>query len=549
MKKQILIAILTAGIALALVFTLNSCSEDKDKGSSPSPDDYIEKEESMYDNPDEIIFRAADISKDNGRNAEGDENPKTYNGFVGKGYNVLGSSYWNSREVKTVYIVDPDSLAANGLISVGPYPRTDKKEVFTQSLSEYIRQWNSFGGIGEEGVFSASLEADFGKSEGFKKEHIFGKSMAYIEKERHYINEWSYPILRKYARKRFWDEYLMNNNVSPDDLFKEYGTHMIKDMYMGGRFEMTFLVDNSPAEFSFNDIISIAKDLAPAVAKLAAKVEINAANDNADKIKQMLRENGNSRVRTFGGTVSSAGLDVESAKSSYASWSASIDTKDRLELVSAPGIIPIWELIDVSTNNPNYAANYARRKKIEDRYKELLASQGSKIAKAQSDKPSKLYVKNIYMGSDERVFNYAEAVINSKAKDAVILWDDLNAGNTGHVVLIGYTTTTNPNDAVTDIKGQIVCCQSAYGDPYVKLDTDCNKGANWACAKDIWLHQSKLTPAQGGKQPITNLYVQNKYKPSAPSGSHWTKVPTNLNTTTLACDWPEVYLWVERNPN
>jgi len=534
MKKQILVAILAAGIALALVFTL-SCSEDK--SSDPPPEKEI-----GYDNINEIVI-GSDDKREDGRYATEVYQQVTgkYTAYLGKGYDVLNSPYWNGKEVKTDPIIDQDSLVANGIIWVGNESNDRTKSVFSQFLSEYMEGWSNESGEGNAGKFSASLKEDFDKDKGFTKEDVFGKSIGYIEKEYHYMREVEVGDLQKYLRKTFRDNYLMNDNVKPEALFQKYGTHVITKLFMGGRYQVTFLLDNSNNAISFDGINSLINT----GVNIANKI-LTAVSGNEDPTMALLRQKV-TKVQTSGGESVNT-LTLDSARANYGKWSQSIQNRVDLTLVNAPGILPIWWLIDTAGTDPN-RANLIRFKKIEHVYDSLLTANGSKILAAQNGQ-SKRYVKDVYMGVGKTI-EEAKADLTRKAIGITRVSGHLNRGAmdfNANYVYLGYTTTTNPNEAVTDIKTTVYCCNADKGKPWTYVGNS-NSGQPGGYFYDVKLWQTKTPLAQGGSLPLTNLYVQNPDFPAGPSNPkyYWPKVGTNLNYHTFAVNVSDIYLWIERN--
>jgi hypothetical protein len=493
MKKQILIAILTAGFALALVFTL-SCSEDKS-------DEPARKSEPDPVNIDIDNFRIGEKADESGRYATG-TSVKQYADFLGKGYDVIHSPYWTSDFVSKNYIIDPALLCQKGKILVdnnNEY-KTETVDIFEETTSEYMRSFDTKLGLNVGfGSFKAGFETDFGKSSGFKKEHIFGKNIATLTKERHYLNEIGIPELREMVREYFRDA-LMNNNI--DKLFEEYGTHVMLDVLKGGRFEINYLIDNTSNE-NTNTIKLKVEAGYKAISATASNEEVNKATDIFKKAT--------TKIMTYGGMAGDF-LTLENARKNYGEWAKSINREDKLALVGVRtkdnGLIPIWWLIDTTKTNPNYQANKNRFNAIEKRYNELLKTMATQIENAQSKQPSPKYVKMVYMGVGKNA-QEANAALYAYDKDIVIVDANLNEGKWSWpppaYIHLGYTTTSDPDGAITDIEGnwRWTASEPVVPSGYTWFGINTNKGR-----PNIFTNVFLLYSTQKNKRPIKALHVQ-----------------------------------------
>jgi MAC/Perforin domain len=122
-----------------------------------------------------------------------------------------------------------------------------------------------------------------------------------------------------------------------DKLFKEYGTHLIKNIIVGGRAEY-FCYSSDTTSISATDFRAAAK---LGYKQAGGSVEGSAAVDASQSAKLNLLQ-GRKTIDTIGGTATSA-MGLTGGK--WVEWATSCDAKPAfLGFAEQDGLIPIWDL-------------------------------------------------------------------------------------------------------------------------------------------------------------------------------------------------------------
>ncbi len=495
---------------------------------------------------------------------------KDYSGFIGCGYDVINSPYYQSDEVKACAL-DTDKMVEDGLIyeDVNAQRTTEFSTEAGQDIYSYMSNLAVTAGVETSSLFGGSLKVDFGLDTSSKvnEQKSFAKGSAILTKVKQNV------LMGKITDREFREKYLLkgfkeallDNSITPAELFDIYGTHIMLSVSLGGRLDMSYVYDNIKHES--------AKEIKTSVEASWGAVSAKTSTNFSENTSHFF-ENSTLKVKSYGGKVDIDMSGFDSAKANYKEWSTSIESTEYLTLIKAGNLksksemYPVWLLIDTSVpSNASQkekdaaAERKIRQDAIEDEYKTLLEKAGSNLEKYQ-DKVT--YIKDIYFGSHSGA-SQAKSDLFSKSSDEIYIIEldlNMNTRKRGDYTYLGYTTTTEPDEAIRDlvfhfhrdppetiklIKSKDIYTKDDTGVPYtLRSQYDLNKGAG---GDDIFLFYSKDKEAG---DPIRTLSVEiiGVTKSTERIGSGWTRVKDwnephkyDLNKNAGGKD---IYLWFQR---
>lgn len=471
-----------------------------------------------------------------------------YDGFLGFGYNVIESPYYRSEDVKQC-VLDIDKMAADGLVyeDLNNQTATSFSVDSGEDLHSYMRSMATSAGMSTDSLFGGSLKVDFGLDTSSKVDESksFAKGSATLTRSKQYVmmSKVTYGTLRsKYVYETFRDNYLLNEKYSPADLFREFGTHIMLTVYLGGRLDMCYVYNNTQKES--------AMDITSKVEASFSFVEGQTSTDIKEKANSLVK-NSTFKLKTYGGRVDVNMTTLENAKEHYEDWAKSIQDAQYQVLIKAGRLdstaemFPIWMLIDPESSE----ANRRRYNAILEEFNKQLEQAAKNLDNIQTVK-KEVYIKNIYIGSKEgKNGDLAISDLLSKTtEELTIIRKDLNYGAGGDYIYLGYTTTTNPNEAIRDlvlVYGKDPADPIIYKDTtFNKINNDLNRGAR---GDYIYLYFSK-NPKLG--DPIKALFVEINGDSSGKNGTGWSRVTDYKDSSK--CDLNRnaggayIYLWMQR---
>jgi len=456
-----------------------------------------------------------------------------YQGYLGWSYNVLQGQYFKSSGIKSK-VLNTNKLVAEGKIYEDDATAGEARPIVGSDITSYSEALKTHIGAETKGLFSGSLEADFGSSTKWTATKSFGKISVELRKKTHYINALNVDNIRKdYLDADFKNNILLNNSITPVTLLSQYGTHVMIKVTDGGRIDMGYLIDNTSKESETS--ISTKLKASYGTVKGDASVDYNTT-------RSWVTSKTEEYVHTEGGSLATNMTSFENAKNNYSSWAASINAGTQLALIDGGKVsemIPIWDLVDPATHNE-------RRNAIKAEYDKQKDANEASIATLQQTELI-YYVKNLYLGNGSS-WDKAEASLKSETSEALnIIWRDLNNNSGGDYILLGYTRTTSPDSAITGTfiwDRQVIGSYPGNstvqnGNTFYKVrDLDLNKGAS---GDDLWLFQTK--GKANGLTPIINLFIAINHKTGDMKGTGWSQEGWDMNKKAGGDD---VHLWVQR---
>lgn len=493
----------------------------------------------------------------------------SYDGLIGCGYDVINGPYYQSDDVKKCAL-DTDKLVEDGLIfeDVNAQRKTEFTIEAGQDIYSYMSNLAIHAGVETNSLFGGSLKVDFNLDTSSKvdEQKSFAKGSAILTKVKQTVQMGKITdkeFRENYLLKGFKDE-LLDDSISPAELFDIYGTHIMLSVSLGGRLDMSYIYNNVKHE----DTEKIKTSVDAAWGAVSAKTSTELSETTS-----RFFENSSLKVKSYGGKVDINMSSFENAKANYQEWSTSIENTDYLTLIKAGNLksksemYPIWLLIDTSipsnaTQEMKEAAENRKKRQvsIKAEYERMLENAGRNLENYQKV----TYIKDIYFGSHSGASQAKSDLYSMSSDEMHVIELDLNmhTRKRGDYTYLGYTTTTNPDEAIRDlvlhfhrnppesiklVKNGHTYTMNDDGAIYnLRLKYDLNKGAG---GDDIFLFYSK---DQKAGTPLRNLSVEiiGVTKPDERVGSGWSKVKdwdnSDKDDLNRNAGGKDIYLWMQR---
>ncbi|MDY5831246.1 MAG: MAC/perforin domain-containing protein, partial [Treponema sp.] len=302
--------------------------------------------------------------------------------FIGRGYNAITGEYFCYCTGLKDYILEFSSDFKPVVESVNS---SDTTFTSGQTLSSYKTDFNQKVGVeGGYAGFSASVDVDFGKTESFSEETSFASAYSMNKKEREYIenSKRNIPLIKKHLKEDFQKD-LNDSSVTPEKLFATYGTHVLLDTYLGGRFAVNYTYKNYSRESSEKISVAVKANYEGAF-KVGGSSETGFGEESS-----MTNENTSVSGYSRGGK-SVAFASLEQAVEKWLEWTDSLndsENKKDWSLIDSPETISNQE---VNTGIWLFAEDEGRRNEIHTYYLTELEKNASSFASKQTKK----YIKS-----------------------------------------------------------------------------------------------------------------------------------------------------------
>ena len=477
----------------------------------------------------------------------------SYDGYLGYGYDVVNSDYFNSKDINVSSpVLDINKMAADKLIYSRPVSATSIDTITGSSSESFLKKLTAKTSISASGLlFKASFSASFSSSSDKSSKDSYIKTIMAIGEKRDYVllSDISLDDLKKYRTAAFKNAV---NTANIETLFKTYGTHVLLDVAMGGRMDLnyTFHNENSLSE----------EDISVRASEVYRSVKAKESVSLSENAKSFL-DNSTFSAEQFGGTTDDNISTLADAQDAYGTWSSSLENSKKLDFIGAPdpknpaAFIPIWELADST----------GRQTELEKYYDKMVSDK--EIADDNANKQTVYYVKDIYFGEankhhkDDAMSNLTANIQNadSNAQNVKITDFDLNDSTKGGDYLyMGYTLTTDKSKAITNLMvdnssdNNLPGTEEYKGVTYSVIDQDIN---NHAGGDYIKLYCTR-DPNAGN--PLTALGIQfcdkNEGKSFSGDLKGWTTVNKFSSNDKLDLNRgihgsTTIYMWQQRSPD
>ncbi len=447
---------------------------------------------------------------------------------LGRGYNLATGDFFSTAGLSTSPILNVPKLVADRRVRWQRFTDGQDRAYIGHSVQEYTQSISrGLGlGIGSDGALLGAVGLNFTDSTAITSEQVLLTDNAEIRKLQMFIEGGSEPAnLEPYLTASFKAD-VNNPDLSPRQLFTSYGTHLPYNMGYGGRLSMNYVYENTARKSDSK----LSVELAGVYDAISGHIDVGNQTEVAD-----LEQNSTIIIRSTGGTNAIDVTSIPAAAASYAQWAGTLDADNPASLsfigpavpddAIAQWAIPIWD----------FASDPVRAQAIETEFDNELAPQ---------------YVKDIYLGegtTSAAAENDLLAKIppTSVHRQFVTKDWDLNRGSGGNYIYLGYTLTTDPTQAVTDIvitDGEDADSYSKNGVSYIPTKVDLNHTVGGDYLWLLYTHDPKAAMQPGYVADDIGIQVGADDTPNIQAGSGWGTIHTDLNKRAGG---DSIYLWYQ----
>lgn len=258
--------------------------------------------------------------------------------YLGYGYDIINSKYMDGDEVKISYpIIDLDKLS-QAKLKIAKNLKNSVTEVEAQTMEEFSQKYgaslNMSGGVG---IFSGSLGFNYKGSETEKAFYYFYMCSYIVKTYNIYLTNTMDEI-----KDMLSDDFLYDlKNMEASQLFKKYGTHMIRSASMGGRLDVCATYSSEETEFTMDISAEIKADI-----KAIYSVGVGLSGNYSEKINKSEIKKETSVTQVGGASVDI--VDIETTAANRSKWFESFSDINNSALsgvVDGNSLVGIWELL------------------------------------------------------------------------------------------------------------------------------------------------------------------------------------------------------------
>jgi len=471
----------------------------------------------------------------------------TYTGFLGKGYDVLNSAYYNSDDVSNTYALNMKKLIGEGKFVSDPehFKSTHTDYIKGETMEKYAKDFSLQTKLSASvGFFKTSVSFNYSTSSSIESHESFATSRSELIRIKENLSVSLADLRANYLDDTFKNGFLLNNLKTPKEVFQNYGTHIFLTAYIGGRLDMGFIYHNETQES--------ASQIEAHIKASYLTVSGEASSEQKEEATKFT-SNSSEYVKSEGGSVGFGMNSYANALTNYANWANSVENSNGLSLVKGGDLdtitemVPLWELIDPS--GP-YAS---RRSALKAEYDAQLTANGGLIFGLQKATAS-LQIYSVHSGASNNSAALAKSDLMAKStREMNILDVDLNKGAKGAYIYLGYTETTNANEGVADLKAFYYgsndnnppLTKVINGITYHAFGYNLNHGTKGG---SIYLYAAYVG-ASPGYAPLKELYVEDDGQLSGRNGTGWERVKwtdggdANMN---YYAGGSQIYIWMRR---
>ena len=291
----------------------------------------------------------------------------TAEAYIGYGYDVIGASYLNSREVKVNYpIFDHDKLMQQRLVKFNERDSQDEY-ISSNSVSSYQERVEAKLNtkLKVKKAFSGSFGVKYQSTSETTASALFYEyrhsTVCYSLVLQCDFNDYRDMLTESFKRD------LMTLDIGT--LFERYGTHVITSAIMGGRFDLNY---------------TMLSDKAIDTSKLSASIDttlkawvVDTSMDASVSIENQAKES-NCTISSYSKVIGGDYIQLNNEKAilaNYQKWLNTIEQKPALiGIRDINSLVPIWELLGDSEAEQERKAELQRvfEKYGQDSYDALL---------------------------------------------------------------------------------------------------------------------------------------------------------------------------------
>ena len=419
--------------------------------------------------------------------------------FVGLGYNILDNSYIHMEGFSNGRPILKESEVQSRLKTKSA-PVQNSHTIMGQTLKSYCDNFSIQLELKSSyPLFTGKITSEFDKSQTNKSNVYFIKSLSGYPKNSEYINVTN--DLKDILDETFKGD--LNGDMSPEDLFTTYGTHLVVEALMGARCEYNYTYSSTETQ-----------TMSQVKLKVDAAYKFISGSGSIDdkKVATEFLSNSSFTSSLSGGKDIDAST-LENLVKNMPVWIESLAAQAPTiyGISNINSLIPVWEL----------ATDATRKIELQDAFKKqggsiqaFIDSMSNIPEPKPTPPPAQTYIQSIMILSDKDDIT-AQAQLFSGYKRIA---KDLNNGAKGNYIYLSYNTTTDPTKALTDIR--ITYNSFSLTKPYTKNAHDINAGAG---GDFIYLWTS--TSAASGKpiRVIDLFYGKNADMPTGYTGVDYNK--------------------------
>lgn len=304
-------------------------------------------------------------------------------GFIGRGYDAINGEYFcaSANGLKgQILQFGEDFAVINEAIN-----NSDITYYAGKTFNSYRKDFAETLGItGGYAGFSGSFDTSVGFSSNYSEEISFASATSKNLKTKEYLetSQKDLAILKQNLTSDF-SAAINNSSLKPEDLFKKYGTHVMLETDIGGRFVVNYTYTNTEGEDASNFKMSVKANY-----EGVFKTDGN-SDTQFDQNSKMSQSNTKISGYTRGGS-GAAFSNMDNAIESMQEWTASLDDEKKWSLIDSPSTIADE---NICTGIWLFADDEQRQKEIHDAYTDLLSKNADSIASIQTSK----WIKDIYL--------------------------------------------------------------------------------------------------------------------------------------------------------
>lgn len=346
--------------------TINNNYGNNETNKSEVSDDKVGEENSKDEN--EVFGKFDEIN--------------TKNSYIGYGIDIINSSAVTSNDVKVTYpifdndkLVNENLLKSNGNYSLFETIESDTMRGFTENMSNSSSNTAGVNIAAEGKVFGITAKASASFSNGlttkFTKTSNSVESQYFLEviadNQSYWLALQSTETRYKEILSEEFKSDLYNASVTPEELFKKYGTHLLTSVVMGGNICMYYTLYSYDSNTSLEDYAEISSLVKSNIevsygTKASIGTGVETSYTDAYTYTSKASEKGiqvDSKIICAGGGNFGI-IDEQTLYDNYHEWQKSLAQNPVLIGVKdSNSLYPIWKLLDMSIEG------------AEERYNEL----------------------------------------------------------------------------------------------------------------------------------------------------------------------------------
>jgi hypothetical protein len=271
---------------------------------------------------------------------------------IGRGYDVF-DPYASPVYVKASRILDTAALYDAGLLVEQQIGEGSTTIIAGETLETYLSEMASTTTLsGSYKYFSASVSVSFTETEYSSYAQQFATIRSAVRNHRISVDaSYSVDELVPYLDDRFRSK-LNDSGVSPETVFQQFGTHVLTDIYTGGRLEYIATANQS----EYQSTRGFGVEAQAGFDMLVASAEIDQDFTSSEE-QTRYESNVRTDVMLFPAGWSTTTVADES---DYSAWEQEVRTADKYLLCDFAdgGLIPVWEFCDSQVRGNQIASAF-----------------------------------------------------------------------------------------------------------------------------------------------------------------------------------------------